>query len=228
MKSWLVLSCLVLAACGGTERSAITFPVTVKGNTANLVTDSGWTVTLSKATAHVEALRFFEGKVLLSRRSPPWWDGLLISTAYAHPGHYIPGEALGELIAPLDVDLLAATPASWGTAAGVTADYGSAKVTFGGTGVELTGTATRDGQSVAFSGTFLPAIEIEGIKYEATMTTTPGAVEMAIDLSVLLSRIDFSLVGSSASPLDPTSPAFNGFARGVEDTSAYVITHLEN
>lgn len=226
MKRLVVSLCLGLLACGGTERSRITIPITAVGDHSNLVTDSGWTVTLTQATAHFEALRFFEGKVLLSRHIP-WWRNALIGTAVAHPGHYIPGEALGELIAPLEVDLLAETPVSWGTADGVTADYGSAQLTYGGDGVVLEGTATKDGTSVDFSARFLPPLDVEGIKYEATMTTTPGAVQVAVDLHVILSRIDFAATGSGAMPLDTTSPAFNGFGRGVEDTSAYVITHQE-
>lgn len=221
-----LLAVFALTACGGTERTRRTFPVVVSAKAAPLVTDSGWTVTLTSATAHLEALRFFEGKVLLSG-SPPWWRQVLVSEAWAHPGHYVPGEALGELVSPLDVDLLSATPSPWGTSNAVTGDYGSAQLTFGGTGLALAGVATKGAAQVNFGAALAPAAGLEGIKFEHAMTRATGTVELTLDLSVILSRVDFGLVGTGAKPLDPASPAFNGFARGLEDTSAYLITWKE-
>lgn len=218
--------CLLLAACGGTERTRRTFPVEVSGSTAPLLTDSGWSVTLSKASLHLEALRFFEGKVVLAR-AQPWWRGLLVSSAWAHPGHYVPGEALGELVLPLDVDLLATTPTAWGTASAVTGEYGSAQVTLGGAGLELVGVATKGGASVEFSAQFLPSEALEGARFDQLMTTASGVVQVQLDLQVVLSRMDFAQVGSGAKPLDTASPAFNGLGRGVEDTSAWVLSWKE-
>ncbi len=220
----LALSCLVLlAACGGTERTRRTFPVEVSASSAPLLTDSGWAVTLTKANAHLASVRFFAGKVLLAQRSP-WWRGLLIADAYAHPGHYIPGEALGELVQAADVDLLATTPTSWGTASAVTGEYGSMQLTFATGGLELEGVATKDTQRVEFTATFTPSGTLEGIRFERVMNTAAGFVTVLLDLNVVLSRIDFAQVGTRAKPLDSTSPAFNGLGRGVEDTGAYVTT----
>lgn len=229
MRNLLCLSLLALCACGGTERSRVTYPVTVSGGAASITTDSGWSVSLTKATAHLAAVRFFEGEVLLSRApQPPWWRSLVISTAYAHPGHYVPGEALGELIAPLDADLLSTAPVSWGTADGLTGKQGSLQLTFAAGGLEVEGTASNGGLSVPFSASFTPPAEIDGVRSEHVVGKTEPGVDVRVDLSVIFSRVDFSQVGSSASPLDPTSPAFNGYGRGIEDTSAWVVTWKEN
>lgn len=218
----------IVSSCGGTEQSRRIFPIAVTGTHQAIVTDSGWSVTLTRAHAHLEAVRFFSGKVLLSRRPAPWWKELWIGTAWAHPGHYVPGEALGERVASLDVDLLASEPAAWGDASAVTGTYGSAQLTYGAPGFELEGTATKNGTSITFSAQFTPPTAVAGVRFEHEMTTAPGAVAVELDLSAILSRVDFAQIGASAKPLDPSSPAFNGLGRGVEDTSAYVFTWKEN
>jgi hypothetical protein len=175
-------------------------------------------------------VRLFEGKVLLARALPrlPWWRTLLVAPAFAHPGHYVPGEALGELVSPVAIDLLAATPTPWGEASGLTGEQGSLQLTFAAGGLEVAGTATKDSQSVPFTAVFVPSAAIDGIRAEHVVTASGAAVDVRLDLAVIFSRVDFALVGSSASPLDPTSPAFNGLGRGVADTSAYVVTWKGN
>lgn len=222
MSRLIVLSCLSLLACGGTERTRTTFPVQVSARSSGLVTDSGWSVTLTKATAHLASVRFFSGKAQLARATP-WWHRALISNAYAHPGHYAAGEALGEVLATLDADLLAG-PTEWGVADGVTGAYGSLQLGFAEGGLEVEGTATKGADTVAFSTRFTPPAPLEGAAFSHEMTTSPGRVDVQLDLSVVFSRIDFALVGSGAKPLDTMSPAFNGYARGIEDVSAYVTT----
>lgn len=216
----------LLTACG-TEHTRRSFPVEVASDSSGLLTDSGWSVTLTKATAHLSTLRFFEGKVLISQKTP-WWRSLLISEAYAHPGHYIPGEAMAEVLTPLELDLLATGSTSWGLADGITGSYGSVELGFDATGVELAGTATKDNQTVPFSTHFAPPKALEGIRFEREMDTAPGTVSMTFSLKVIVSRMDFAQTGASTRPLDETSPAFNGFARGVDDTSGYLITWKEN
>ncbi|MBL8912830.1 MAG: hypothetical protein JNM17_19210 [Archangium sp.] len=229
MKSSLLAIALVFTACGGTERSRVSYPVTVSGGGAMVTTDSGWTVTLTRATAHLDAVRFFEGKVVLAKNvKPQWWRSLLVSTAYAHPGHYVPGEALGEFVGPLDADLLTTTPLAWGTADGLTGEQGSLQLTFATAGLEVAGTATKDTLSVPFTASFTPAYAIEGVRSEHVVGKNELGVDVRIDLTHIFSRVDFAQVGSSASPLDPMSPAFNGFGRGVIDSSAYVVTWKEN
>lgn len=221
-----LLALAALVACGGTERQRTSFPVTVSGGVETVTTDSGWRVSLTKATAHLEAVRFFEGKVLLARALPrlPWWRTVLVPPAFAHPGHYVPGEALGELLRPVTVDLRSTTPTPWGEASGLTGEQGSLQLTFAAGGLELAGTATKDAQALPFTAVFAPTAAIEGVRAEHVVTTSGAGVDVRLELAVVFSRVDFAQVGSSASPLDPTSPAFNGLVRGVADTSAWVVT----
>lgn len=223
----LLLVSLSLAACGGTAQTRRTFPVVVSTVPGPLVTDSGWAVTLSSAQLSLASVRFFSGEALVRRGPLPWrFDplGWLVPSAWAHPGHYVPGAAMGELLQPLTVDLLAAeTP--WGTADGVTGTYGSLQLSLGAEGLRLKGTATKGADSVVFdTGSFAPPAAIEGVPFSHVMDTSAGRVRVAVDLAAILSRVDFALVGSGADPLDPASPAFNGFARGVEDSSVYHAT----
>ncbi|MGV3623570.1 MAG: hypothetical protein ACO1OB_22310 [Archangium sp.] len=220
-----ILVLLLLSGCGSmTERQRRDFPVEVVGSTAPIVTDSGWTVTLTRATAHLATLRFFSGPAQVVQGSPPWWHGLVVSTAYAHPGHYVPGEALGEVLTPVDVNLLDANATNWGTADAVTGTYGSVQVGYAPGGLEVEGTATKNGTTVEFSTTFTPPAPLEGASFPHEMTTSKGRVQVTVDLDELFSRVDFGSVGTGAKPLDTMSPAFNGFARGVEDVSVYATT----
>lgn len=221
LKPVLLLSVL-LTACSGTERTRRTFPIQVDSRRSSLVTDSGWEVSLTEAKASLASARFFAGKVLLSRRWSPL--ELLVSAAWAHPGHYQQGEALGELLMPLEVDLLSDAATPWGTANAVTGDYGSLQLGYGAAGLSVKGTATKGGTSVPFTASFAPAAPLEGLRFEQVMTTAPGTATITIDLHTLLSRMDFSQVGASATPLDTASVAFNGYARGIEDTTSYTTT----
>lgn len=224
MKAFLrrIVSLAMVAcfSCGGTGRTRRTFPLVVSMEPGALVTDTGWRVTLTQATVSLASVRFFSGEVpAISRRLSPL--DFLVSTAWAHPGHYVPGEALGELLTPVDVDLLAGdTP--WGTVNAVTGPYGSLQLMLGSAGLRLRGTASRDTQAVVFDTPgFAPPTPIDAIAFSHQMGTSAGYVRLAFDLNAVVSRMDFAQVGAGANPLDPMSPCFNGFARGVQDSSAY-------
>jgi hypothetical protein len=224
VRRWLVVWCAVLAlSCGGTESTRRTFPLVVAPSAGAPVTDSGWAVTLSSARVSLEAARFFAGEVpSLTRRAPSrrlvdW----LMPSAWAHPGHDVPGAAMGELLSPVDVDLLQPETA-WGEVRGVTGRWGSLELTLGAAGVRLAGTATKGGLVVSFdTGRFTPPGPVRAIAFAHQVDASPGRARLTVDLGAILSRVDFGQVGAQASPLDVSSPAFNGFARGVEDSSAW-------
>lgn len=230
--STLAVVVLAVLSCGAPADVRRTFPVELTGALgAGAPNDVGWTVALSKATVQVSSVRFFAGKVLLSRRFDPW--SLLVGTAWAHPGHYIPGEAMGELLKPATVDLLAAAPQLLGEANATTGEYGSLELTMAAPGIRLLGTATKGGVTVKFDSTaFLPARAIEGIKFDQVVGAEKGKVRIAIDLADLLARCDFAAAGTAGADgvtvfaLD--QEAFNGFARGVQDTGAYLVTWQQN
>lgn len=220
MKPLLIVSMLLLVGCGGTEHTRRTFPVEVMGKPGAVVTDSGWSVALTTATAHLESVRFFEGKVLVTRRAP-WWRSLLVSEAWAHPGHYQPGEALAELLAPLELDLLATGPVRWGDASALTGSYGSMQLGFGAGGLQLEGVATRGAETVDFSAQYTPESALDGVAFDYELTTAPGTMQLHLDLQALLSRIDFAQVDGS---ITVDSVAFNGLVRGMGDINAYLVS----
>lgn len=249
MKSLLslpaVLVLALLAGCGtGAQRR--TFPVEMTAQPMTGPNERGWTVTLESAHVSVGPVRFYEGRVLLSS----WWPrfepyALIGGTAWAHPGHYVPGDALGELLNTGRVDLLAAQPMVLGEASAVTGDYGSMELTLPtatassdaegvlqGRAIRIRGVATHtDGRAVRFDAAMDLQKPIQGIRFERALEMETGRVRITVDLRKWLGRIDFataSQVDAGGVSTFPTeSQAMNALVRGVEDTSAYVVTWVE-
>ena len=216
-------------ACGATEGTRITFPMAVAGVAPTSPTQTGWTVALTSAEVHLSAARFYTGKVLISRRFDPW--SLIISSAWAHPGHYQEGQALGENLSHLDADLLGGE-VDWGTATAVTGEYGSMQLTYAGA-LTLKGTATKGSEHFTFdTGGSLPKAKIEGIKFDQVIgAAKKGRVVVTLNLATLLERVDFDKAGTVDAAgilkFDPTSEAYNGFARGILDTGTYLVEWKE-
>lgn len=233
MKPSVSMLAVVLVSCGGaTTQVRRTYPVEVVVTHPTSALASGWTVSDLSGTAQLTGVRFYEGKVLVARRFNPL--DLIVAPAYAHPGHYVPGEARGELLTPLELDLKRTSVVQWGTANGVTGDYGSAELLFGASAIRVRGTATKGATSVQFDTTIasVPA-PLQGVRFEHEMTTDPGRVTVEVDLGTLLSRIDFAASGATPGPdgvvtFAPTSVAFNGFDRGVTDSFSYRIAWQSN
>ncbi|MBL8922966.1 MAG: hypothetical protein JNJ54_29220 [Myxococcaceae bacterium] len=223
----LMLVCLT--ACGAsTTQTRRTFPVEVVVTAPTTTLESGWTLSELTGSMALTELRFFEGRVLVAKRS--FLADLLLATAHAHPGHYAPGASMGEVLMPLDLDLSRRDSIAWGEANAVTGPYGSAKLGFGAGGVRVKGVATKAGQTVRFdTGAFTRAAALEGLRFEHDMDTGPGRVRLEVDLGVLLSRVEFDKAGAPAGPdgvitFAAGSAALNGFDRGVTDTSSYRFT----
>lgn len=223
---------VLLCGCGSTQQQRRTFPVEVSVVPPSAVLDSGWTVSDLRGSVHFAELRFFSGKVLVAERFDPLsW---LVSSAWAHPGHYVPGESMGEVLTALDVDVASPQRVAWGEASAVTGSYGSARLGFGAAGLRLRGTAARGGETIRFdTGVKSFSAPLEGLRFEHEMTTSPGLVLLEVDLSVLLARVAFELHQSAPEAngvvqFAPTSPAFNGFDRGATDSASYRFTWLPN
>jgi hypothetical protein len=224
---------VLLVGCGGsTTQVRRSFPVEVVATLPSTALESGWTVSDVTGTAQVSGLRFYEGRVLVARGFNPL--DLIIAPAYAHPGHYVAGEARAEVLAPLEVDLASRDVKEWSLANGVTGNYGSAELLFGATAMRVRGTATKGATNLRFdTGAVSLPKPLQGLRFEYDMTTDPGRVRLEIDLGTLLSRVDFSAAGAMPGPdgvltFSPSSPAFNGFERGVTDTSSYRLTWQPN
>lgn len=224
MNRWVLL--LIVAGCGPARSGRVSFPVSAGARAGPLVTDSGWAVSLSRAQASFEGVWLF-GAPLAEAPAAPWRRavGLVYGSAWAHPGHDAQGEALAEVLVPLEVDLLAAAPVEWGLASGVTGAVRTATLRYGPAGLALAGSASKGGAVVPWSAVVHPGASLAGL--ELTAALAPGAgprLHVEVDLDVLLERVDFSRVGRRAAPLDEESEAFNGLARGVTDLAAYTVS----
>ncbi|MCP3169417.1 hypothetical protein [Myxococcus qinghaiensis] len=229
----------------GSEAERRAFPVEVTAATLSEErNERGWRIALDSAHVSVGPVRFFEGRVLLSNRATPRffdWYSIIGGTAHAHPGHYVPGDALGELLETHTVDLLGGVSAL-GTASAVTGEYGSLELTLAtpteaqgalqGHAVRVVGTATNpDGGQVRFDVNADLPKPVAGVRFEKSLGTEAGRVRITVDLRKWLDRIDFATAtdpdadGVYTFPAD--SQARNALLRGVEDTTAYVVTWEE-
>ncbi len=101
----------------------------------------GWHVTLERALIATGKLGYFDGVPPLAQRGPapslggqplrPVLGELFgLGLAWAHPGHYQAGNALGEMLEPWSIDLLDGE-SELGDGDGVTGTYRSARFSFG-------------------------------------------------------------------------------------------------
>lgn len=236
-------SATALSGCGS-EAERRTFPVEVSALLPTGANERGWTVTVESAHVSVGPVRFFEGRVLLSRRAPRFdWYSLLGGTAHAHPGHYLPGDALGEVLTTRTVDLLAG--ATLGDASAVTGEYGSMELTLqaptaatdaqgvlGGHAVRVRGTARNaDGGTVRFDAMADLPVPVAGVRFEKSLGMEAGRVRIAMDVGQWLGRIDFATAtdpdADGVYTFPAGSQAMNALVRGVEDTTTYVVTWVE-
>src|SRR4051812_39788665 len=98
-------------------------------------TGFGWQVTLSRAKVATSAFYYFDGPPPTAFYEVPKRSlgqrlaGLFEGTAWAHPGHYQAGTALGQALFPSPVvfDLFSPDPVPLADGAGVTGTYRSAR-----------------------------------------------------------------------------------------------------
>lgn len=228
---------LAATHCGddSTGRTRITVDAVVRGVGAVRTSSTGWQITLTEARIALGPLRWYEGAALFGRTL---FDRLLgVSVAYAHPGHYVAGEALADITARRVVDLLRpdGTPLPQGNgvtglaqsaaielrpAEGSLADAASLR---GGT-LYVRGAATKDGRTVRFD--CAPALTqvVQGIPARGDMNQS-GRWDITVDIGAWIDRADFSSIPSPADPdavvtltegqpfnaVTRTAPAASGF-----------------
>jgi hypothetical protein len=211
----------------------------------------GWHVTLDKLVITVGPFYYFDGAppiVQLERRESPsrWaarWLGL--GTAFAHPGHYEPGNALGEMLDTTSVDLLAG-PIDLPDGQGVTGTYRSARFAFPETASgpfagELStrvalveGTAEKAGEETRVFravGTYAEIAksesnaQIDGCEFVEKVVEADGTVTLTVRPSYWFNIVDFSQTdpGAAGAPVEfpaGSQPAI-AFAQGLAQLSAY-------
>jgi hypothetical protein len=186
----IVLGVFALAlACGPSEAPRVQLPIVVDGSGLVVATtDLGWTIEFEQARLVIEDLEFTTAGEVHEDRQPlgkGWLARLLLPTAHAHPGHYQGGEIIGELPGEFVLDFLAGDGAELGVATLIVGEYTAVNFVFrradadeldpldplvGHTAI-LAGTASKDGQTIAFSIAIdsPPERELVGAPFEYTI-----------------------------------------------------------
>lgn len=231
------LAALGAAHCGddSTGRSRITVDAVVRGTNTMLTTSTGWAVQVDEARIVVGPLRWYEGTALFGRNLLE--RALGVSVAYAHPGHYVPGEALADITTRRVIDLLQPGGVALTQGNGVTGLAQSAAIELrpaeatlsdaaslhGGT-LYLRATATKDGRTVRFDCAPPLTQLVSGIPAVGNMTGS-GRWDVTVNVGAWIDRADFSMVPDPATPgavvtladsqplnaVTRTAPAASGF-----------------
>lgn len=251
--SLLALLCLVGCSDEATQGSATTGKRVVLHGAiqadpeiaASFSNAGGWSITLTRAAVAIESLYFFDGApaFVLAPRTPRERLAALFSApvANAHPGHYVAGSALGQMLSPVTYDLFAGTRAL-PDGDGVTGTYRSARLTFGSGGATAEpgshaavaeGSASKAGKTVFFRLTAdrsqleksVASGQIDGCVFDEAAVDDTGTVTLVVKPSIWFNLVDFADV-APGSPSSPTEIAEGdtaqiGFALGLVQLTAY-------
>lgn len=255
---WLGLA-LCVEACGADEaagrRVALSTRLEAVAGAESFTTAVGWDVTLSRALISTGPFYYFDGAppvVQSSRqRARERWGtvraALGLRDAWAHPGHYHAGDALGQMLQPWSVDLLAGA-ADLPAGDGVTGPYRSASFSFtappegpiaadlNGHAVIVEGTASREGTPpLRFVATAdLVDIErsaangyVDGCRFDELDVSGDGRVTVQVTPKIWFDLVDFSElvpVGDEPVAFPPDSQPKIAFALGLAQLSAYAFS----
>lgn len=235
--------------CGpmSTGGARTSIQVAIAGATPTGPTSLGWSVTYEQALLSADTIRFNDGEPVFEARARPQrplLQRLSIGTAFAHPGHYSPGEALADASLARVVDLLGPRVEFAGITA-VTGYANSATLTLrpadasrvSGTAlranntVRVLATAAKDGAMVRFRMELPDAIDIAGSAAHGEITADGSTrFQLSVNLGLWLDRADFSTLSALSPGADgvidvPAShQAHNALFRGVSNGAAYSYT----
>lgn len=233
------------------KRIALTAKVTAsRGATAPFVNAMGWSVQLTKAFVATGALYYYDGAPIFSHVEPRLLDRVRalveIPLAFAHPGHYVPGNALGEWLTPSSVDLRA--PSVLGVGQGVTGVARSGSFSFATPAVGpfatelgahvavLEGTGTRDGVVRSFRAEIdaadildtagLPTVE--GCPFAETSLDRDGVVTVELEVERWFDQVEFDSLPETPDGAPQVMPSTaigrNELVRGMKEGLGYAFS----
>jgi hypothetical protein len=256
-RRFVALAALALAACSGdgkdtTGGKRIVLATHVEPNAKiadDFVTGTKWNVTLGSARLAIGGIYYFDGKPALAMNELPQRTPLerlqnfFIGTAYAHPQHYVAGNALGEMVDASSVDLF--EPADLADGDGVTGTFRSGRLVLpekivgpaaedlAGHVATASGVATKEDKTVYFTISAdlsdieetSPKAEIDGCVFDEIDVTADGTVTLTVTPSIWFNLVDFSAIGPGTEDA-PTEivrgdVAHKAFSLGVAQLSAY-------
>lgn len=238
------------------RRVALTTSVALDASvTSAFQTAAGWTITLSKALLATGPFYYFDGAPPLVRleRAPRARQYALhvlgLGTAHAHPGHYQSGNALGQMLEPWSVDLLAGT-SELPAGEGVTGSYRSARFSFvapaaGPMAGELAGhaalvegraekpgEAARTFRAVADLSEVARSAargEVEGCVFSELEIESDGRVTVEVNPRIWFELVDFSQLAAATAQEPVEFPEDSqpriAFAQGLAQLSAYRFSY---
>jgi hypothetical protein len=256
-RRFVFLAALALAACSSDgkdttagKRIVLATHVEPHAKIADEFTSgTKWNITLSSARLAIGGLYYFDGKPAFAlndvpRRTPlQRIQNFFIGTAYAHPQHYVAGNALGEMVDASSVDLF--QPADLADGDGVTGTFRSGRITLpsqvvGPAAKELgahvataSGVATKDDKTVYFTISAdlsdieetSPKAEIDGCVFDEIDVTDDGTVTLTVTPSLWFNLVDFSAIepGTEDAPTEIIrgDVAHKAFSLGVAQLNAY-------
>lgn len=204
---------------------------------------AGWKIRVDKAYVATGALYYFDGATIFARRR----DGLrLVRAAHAHPGHYVPGNAKGELLTASSADLLAG--AELGQGAGISGAVRSATFSFdspakgplaselGENVIVVEATGTKGGETRIVRVEIKPdevrdakgKTQIEGCPFVEADMQSDGVVSVGVKLTLWFEQVELDAVPASADgkPVLLTDGlARNQLVRGVKAGIGYVFSY---
>lgn len=253
----LLLATTCIAACGSDGSTAgrriVLHTAMSSSAPTSFTTGFGWDVALTKAAVASTSLYYFDGPPPTARFDVPPMrfferiESLVIKSAWAHPGHYQAGTALGQVIFPqtLTLDLFAPDPAL-PDGAGVTGTYRSARfaipndapsdAALGGHIAIAEGKALKHGDAsgapiyfrlvadVADIAANVNNGAVDGCVLDETNVESDGTITLAVSPAVWLNLVDFSKV-APGTVNSPTEFHDAGFSQGVAELSAYHFSY---
>ncbi|HET7543198.1 MAG TPA: hypothetical protein VFK05_25165 [Polyangiaceae bacterium] len=244
---------------GSTTGKRITLQTAISGEAAALspfTTGFGWDVELSRAKVATSAFYYFDGppptaSLSIPRRSlRERFASYFVGTAWAHPGHYQSGTALGEVIfsEPVVFDLFSPSPRRLPAGEGVTGIYRSARFVFPSTAPAdaalaghlaiAEGRAVKHGDAAATPIYFRLIADsddiamnvnegaVDGCVLDETKVGADGTISAEIRPTVWLNLVDFSKIDPGSAD-HPTEAHSSGFSQGLTQLSAYHFSYSQ-
>ena len=254
--------CMALAACssdsnGSTPGKRVVLHTTMSAEPATFTTFTsgfGWDVTLTRAAVASSAFYYFDGPPPTAHfrpRRPGVGErlaGWFIGTAWAHPGHYQAGTALGEAIFPdtQTLDLFGSLPLELPDGDGVTGTYRSARFVIPSdapSGATLEGhIAIAEGSAERHDGSTGTPIHfrlvadfddvsesinngaVDGCVLDEVTVDDDGTIALEVRPTIWLNLVDFSKIDPGSAD-SPTEAHDAGFSQGVTQLSAYRFSY---
>jgi len=228
------------------KRIALEVKIAASSDSKQFTNTQGWAVAITKADIATGALYFYDGATLFAgRNTPAKWS--MVRTAHAHPGHYVPGNARGEMRTSSSADLMVG--AALGKGDGISGPVRSATFTFGtppsggpaaselgANVIVLEGTAAKGAEIRVFRAEILPdevkdgkgIMQIEGCPFAETDMQANGVVTVTIKIPMWFEQVAFDAVPASTDgkPVLLTDGlARNQLVRGTKAGLAYSFAY---